>query len=129
MTEILRWLNGGHFSPSPHQLHYYVYLLVFAREFWWMNQELEMRERTTDQKMAAAHGTPCTIPLRKSNQYSFGFKKCKQILRKQDTNVWTELIWFQIRSSNDLSRNTLTATISFSGTLLGGVILISHTDK
>jgi hypothetical protein len=58
-----------HFSPRFSLLRYQVSLLVFARRSW-MNQEwLELRWGTTmDQKMAAVHGTLCTIPTRNSNQ-------------------------------------------------------------
>jgi hypothetical protein len=41
-----------------------------TRDLWWMTQErLELRwGHTIDQKMAAVHGTICTIPPRNSNE-------------------------------------------------------------
>jgi hypothetical protein len=41
-----------------------------TREVWWMNEELlELRwGGTIDKKMAAVHGTLCTIPPCSSNQ-------------------------------------------------------------
>jgi hypothetical protein len=39
MAEILRRKLKGYFSPNFSLLPYEVSLLVFAREFWWMNRE------------------------------------------------------------------------------------------
>jgi hypothetical protein len=54
-------------------------LLVLSRELWWMNTEwLELRRvRTIDQRMAAVHGTLCTIPSCNSNHsVTLALKKC-----------------------------------------------------
>jgi hypothetical protein len=61
---------NGHFSISFSLLRYHVSLLVLAGELWCMHQEwLQLRwARTTDQKMAAVHGTLCMIPPRNSQQ-------------------------------------------------------------
>jgi hypothetical protein len=72
--KILRQQNSPTFLARFLPIRYYVSLLVFARDLWWMDQEwLELRwGRTTDQKIVAVHGTLCTIPPRNSNQQRYG---------------------------------------------------------
>jgi hypothetical protein len=59
------------YSPIVSPFRYYVSLLKYARDIWWLNQELfELRwGRTRDMKMAVVHGTLFVIPPRNSDQY------------------------------------------------------------
>jgi hypothetical protein len=69
MTEILRRLNTDISRQLPASL---LGDSAATKELWWMNQEwLEFRwGSTVDQKMAAVHGTLCTIPPCNSNNTS-----------------------------------------------------------
>jgi hypothetical protein len=72
MKDIFHRQNSPPFLAEFILIRYLVYLMVFARQIWWMTQKcLEPRwGRTIRQKIVAVHGTHCTIPARNSNLYT-----------------------------------------------------------